>query len=212
MSSIAAAETSARSLIGASSWSSWRWPPSSGPSAHAVRSGAAGAAAPAGRTDVAHPFGLDELGRDILARVLAGARISFFVGLTVVGVSAVVGTLLGAVAGYFGGALDDVISRVIDIAAGVSGAAAGDCARRRARAESRQRAVRADHHRVGRLRPAGPRSGAARARVRVRAGGAGARRPHAAHAAGATSSPTRSRRSSCRRRSAWRARSSAKRR
>jgi peptide/nickel transport system permease protein len=61
-----------------------------------------------------HPFGLDELGRDILARVLAGARISFLVGLTVVTVSSVVGTLLGALAGYFGGALDDVISRVVD--------------------------------------------------------------------------------------------------
>ena len=41
---------------------------------------------------VAHPFGLDELGRDILARVLAGARISLLVGLTVVTVSASVGT------------------------------------------------------------------------------------------------------------------------
>jgi peptide/nickel transport system permease protein len=63
---------------------------------------------------LAHPFGLDELGRDILARVLAGARISFLVGLTVVTVSATIGTLLGAIAGYFGGRLDDVISRVID--------------------------------------------------------------------------------------------------
>jgi peptide/nickel transport system permease protein len=62
----------------------------------------------------AHPFGLDELGRDILARVLAGARISFLVGLSVVLVSASVGTLLGAVAGYFGGVLDDVISRIVD--------------------------------------------------------------------------------------------------
>ena len=62
-----------------------------------------------------HPFGLDELGRDILARVLAGARISFLVGLTVVSVSASLGTLLGAVAGYFGGVLDDVISRIIDV-------------------------------------------------------------------------------------------------
>jgi peptide/nickel transport system permease protein len=61
-----------------------------------------------------HPFGLDELGRDILARVLAGARISFLVGLTVVTVSAVIGTMLGAIAGYFGGMLDDVISRIID--------------------------------------------------------------------------------------------------
>ena len=62
-----------------------------------------------------HPFGLDELGRDILTRVLAGARISFLVGLTVVTVSATVGTLLGAVAGYFGGVLDDLISRIVDI-------------------------------------------------------------------------------------------------
>jgi peptide/nickel transport system permease protein len=63
---------------------------------------------------LSHPFGLDELGRDILARVLAGARISFLVGLTVVSISATVGTLFGALAGYFGGWIDDVISRVID--------------------------------------------------------------------------------------------------
>jgi peptide/nickel transport system permease protein len=63
----------------------------------------------------AHPFGLDELGRDILARVLAGARISFLVGLTVVSVSATVGTLLGTIAGYFGGVVDDAIGRVIDV-------------------------------------------------------------------------------------------------
>jgi peptide/nickel transport system permease protein len=62
-----------------------------------------------------HLFGLDELGRDIFTRVLAGARISFLVGLTVVSVSATVGTLLGAVAGYFGGLTDDVISRVVDV-------------------------------------------------------------------------------------------------
>jgi peptide/nickel transport system permease protein len=68
----------------------------------------------AGPTAV-HPFGLDELGRDILARVLAGARISFAVGLAVVSVSASVGTVLGAIAGYFGGVIDDVISRIIDI-------------------------------------------------------------------------------------------------
>src|ERR1700758_3530444 len=63
---------------------------------------------------LAHPFGLDELGRDVFARMLVGARISFFVAIVVVGVSAVVGTLLGAVAGYFGGWVDDVISRVTD--------------------------------------------------------------------------------------------------
>ena len=62
-----------------------------------------------------HPFGLDELGRDILSRVLAGARISLLVGLVVVSVSAAVGVLLGALAGYFGGWLDEVISRAIDV-------------------------------------------------------------------------------------------------
>ena len=62
-----------------------------------------------------HPFGLDELGRDILARILAGARISLLVGLAVVGVSSVVGMTLGSIAGYFGGKVDDLISRVIDV-------------------------------------------------------------------------------------------------
>lgn len=62
-----------------------------------------------------HPFGLDELGRDILARVLTGARVSLLVGVTVVGVSAAVGTIIGALAGYFGGLADEILSRVIDM-------------------------------------------------------------------------------------------------
>jgi peptide/nickel transport system permease protein len=64
---------------------------------------------------MAHWFGLDELGRDILARLLVGARISLLVGAVVVGISASVGTLLGSIAGYYGGLVDDVVSRVSDI-------------------------------------------------------------------------------------------------
>jgi peptide/nickel transport system permease protein len=64
---------------------------------------------------LAHPLGLDELGRDIAARLLQGARISLLVGIAVVSVSSTVGMLLGSIAGYFGGPIDDVISRVIDV-------------------------------------------------------------------------------------------------
>jgi peptide/nickel transport system permease protein len=62
-----------------------------------------------------HWFGLDELGRDILSRVLAGARISILVGLVVVSISATVGIGVGAAAGYFGGRVDEILSRAIDI-------------------------------------------------------------------------------------------------
>jgi peptide/nickel transport system permease protein len=62
-----------------------------------------------------HPFGLDELGRDILSRLVSGARISLLVGLAVVSVSSLIGMALGSIAGYFGGAVDDVISRATDV-------------------------------------------------------------------------------------------------
>jgi peptide/nickel transport system permease protein len=62
-----------------------------------------------------HWFGLDELGRDILARVLLGARVSLLVGFIVVGVSSIVGLAVGAVAGYYGGRIDQTIGRVMDV-------------------------------------------------------------------------------------------------
>lgn len=62
-----------------------------------------------------HPLGLDELGRDIFARLLMGARVSLFVGLSVVSISALVGIALGATAGYAGGRIDNALGRVMDV-------------------------------------------------------------------------------------------------
>jgi len=62
-----------------------------------------------------HPLGLDELGRDILTRLMVGARVSLLVGVTVVSISALVGLVLGGLAGYVGGWVDTVIGRVIDV-------------------------------------------------------------------------------------------------
>jgi peptide/nickel transport system permease protein len=67
------------------------------------------------RPSVDHPFGLDELGRDVLSRILSGARVSLFVGLSVVTVSSAVGLMFGLLAGYLGGRIDQGISRVMDV-------------------------------------------------------------------------------------------------
>jgi len=62
-----------------------------------------------------HWFGTDQLGRDILVRSLVGGRISLMVGLVATAVSFVIGVSYGAISGYFGGHVDEVMMRVVDI-------------------------------------------------------------------------------------------------
>lgn len=62
-----------------------------------------------------HPFGTDHLGRDLYARVLFGGRTALALGLLVVAVAVAVGVPLGAIAGYFGGWIDEVIMRLTDV-------------------------------------------------------------------------------------------------
>lgn len=65
--------------------------------------------------DWAYALGTDAQGRDLLTRIVYGARVSLTVGLLSVGISATVGTILGAITGYFRGRLDDLVSRFADL-------------------------------------------------------------------------------------------------
>lgn len=62
-----------------------------------------------------HPLGTDDLGRDVLARILYGARISLLVGFVAVGIATLIGIVLGALAGYYGRWTDSIIMRFVDI-------------------------------------------------------------------------------------------------
>jgi len=67
------------------------------------------------RMSAVHPLGTDQLSRDVLSRLLYGARISLTIGLLAVTIAVTIGTLLGAVAGYLGGWTDTVIMRCVDM-------------------------------------------------------------------------------------------------
>ena len=62
-----------------------------------------------------HPFGTDEMGRDLLARIIYGSRASLFISFAAVCLAAVVGCFFGAISGYFGGKIDSVIMRITDM-------------------------------------------------------------------------------------------------
>ena len=67
------------------------------------------------KPDIHHPLGTDDLGRDVLSRMIWGSRISLAVGFVAVGISTIIGIILGALSGYYGGWTDREIMRFIDI-------------------------------------------------------------------------------------------------
>jgi len=64
---------------------------------------------------MAHPFGTDELGRDVLSRMIWGSRVSLKVGFVAVGLAIFMGTLIGSTAGFYGGKVDALLMRFVDI-------------------------------------------------------------------------------------------------
>ena len=134
----------------------------------------------------AHPFGVDQLGHDVMSRVIYGTRVSLEVGIVGTSIATVIGVSFGLVAGYYRGWVDTLLSRTVDVVLSIPGAAAGPGHRRRVRrARLPRRRHLAGHQRdhlpdrAGQLdlhlpHRARARAVAARARVRRRRAALGA--------------------------------------
>jgi peptide/nickel transport system permease protein len=64
---------------------------------------------------LAHPFGLDKYGRDVLARVVSGGRYDLFIAVVAVGLAVLAGTAIGSVSGFIGGTFDNLVMRLVDM-------------------------------------------------------------------------------------------------
>ena len=122
-----------------------------------------------------YPLGTDELGRDMLARLIYGGRLSLIIGILPVILAFMIGTSLGLVAGYVGGKLNTAIMRTIDVFYAFPVGAAGDCDLRRAGGGHRQlhrladdRVRAADHPRRGKRHHGRAQHGFRRGRARLR--------------------------------------------
>lgn len=73
------------------------------------------------KPSLAHLFGCDDMGRDIFSRVLYGARYSISIGIFAVSISVVIGVIIGSFAGFYGGQVDNVLMRILDVIQAIPG-------------------------------------------------------------------------------------------
>ena len=117
-----------------------------------------------------HIMGLDSNARDVFSRIVYGSRVSLTIGFTTVTAAILVGAVLGAIAGFWGGMLDNSVMRVMDVVLGFPGAASRHRHRCGARARSDQRPAGNCHRFHPRLRQGDARLGPPDQGTRLRGG------------------------------------------